>query len=158
MKSYSPIGTKLSKLENEGLQPTKKMKVLKELGGEDALDFVNALESDRLIFVEGKYDPLYIQTIIDKKYINNNLNIMYWGFEGVNNIFKNENWKLSKLFSVLLIFYYVLKFTRISEFGLDLPSAIYSNLSILFFIKFFETDNTYEKKKFFFLNLNSSIT
>jgi AAA15 family ATPase/GTPase len=89
MKSYSPIGTKLSKLENEGLQPTKKMKVLKELGGEDALDFVNALESDRLIFVEGKYDPLYIQTIIDKKYINNNLNIMYWGFEGVNNIFKN---------------------------------------------------------------------
>jgi hypothetical protein len=35
-----------------------------------------------------------------------------------------------------------------------LPSAIYSNLSILFFIKFFETDNTYEKKKFFFLNLN----
>ena len=72
----------------------------------------------------------------------------------INNIFKNENWKLSKLFSILLIFYYVLKFTRISEFGLDLPSAIYSNLSILFFIKFFETDNTYEKKKFFFLNLN----
>ena len=93
-KSYLPIGTKLDKLTNVGLQPTKKIKILKELGGEDALDFVNALESDKLIFVEGKFDPLYIQTIIDKKYINNSFNIMYWGFEGVNNIFKNiESYK-----------------------------------------------------------------
>jgi predicted ATP-dependent endonuclease of OLD family len=88
-KSYFPIGAKLDKLANIGLQPTKKMKILKELGSEDALDFVNALESDKLIFVEGKYDPLYIQTILDKKYINNNFNVMYWVFEGVNNIFKN---------------------------------------------------------------------
>jgi hypothetical protein len=75
----------------------------------------------------------------------------------INNIVKNERWKLSKLFSILLIFYYVLKFSRISEFGVDLPSAVYSNLSILFFIKFFETDNPYHKKNLFFLNLNFAV-
>ena len=75
----------------------------------------------------------------------------------INNILKDENWKLSKLFSIILVLYYIVKFTRISEFGLDLPSAIYSNLSILFFIKFFETLDVYKKKKFFFYNLNFAI-
>ena len=75
----------------------------------------------------------------------------------LNNILKTEEWKLSKLFSIILIFYYIIKFTRISEFGVDLPSAVYSNLSILFFIKFFETNNILKKKNFFFFNLNFAI-
>lgn len=90
-KSYYPIGHNIDKPSNSGLQSTKKLKILKELGGEDALDFINALESEKLIFVEGKYDPLYIQLILDKKFIDKKYNVMYWSFEGVNNIFKHIN-------------------------------------------------------------------
>lgn len=88
-KTYYPITSGIDKSSNIGLQASKKLKILKQLGGEDALDFINALESDKLIFVEGRYDPIYIQLILDKKYINKNFNVMYWNFEGVNNIFKN---------------------------------------------------------------------
>jgi AAA15 family ATPase/GTPase len=88
-KTYYPITYGIDKSSNIGLQSTKKLKILKELGGEDALDFINALESEKLIFVEGRYDPIYIQLILDKKYINKKFNVMYWNFEGVNNIYKN---------------------------------------------------------------------
>ena len=71
----------------------------------------------------------------------------------VSNVIKDNRWCLSKLFSILLIFYFILKFTRISEYGVDLPSVIFGTLSILYFIKFFETSNKIDKKNYFFYNL-----
>ena len=53
-----------------GLQPTKYLNVLQSLGSETSLDLLNALGSDYLILVEGKTDPLYIQEILDKKFIH----------------------------------------------------------------------------------------
>ena len=75
----------------------------------------------------------------------------------INGILIEKDWKLSKLFAIISVFYFILKFTRISEYGVDIPSAIYSNIAILYFIKFFETKNENEKKKLFFLILNFSI-
>lgn len=75
----------------------------------------------------------------------------------INEILIESDWKLSKLFAIISVFYFILKFTRISEYGVDIPSAIYSNIAILYFIKFFESQNENDKKKLFFLILNFSI-
>ena len=63
---------------------------------------------------------------------------------------KNEA-ENSDYFLIITLFYLILKFTRISEFGFDLPAIIFSILSIYYFIKFSETNFFEEKKKYFFL-------
>ncbi|NWF66428.1 MAG: AAA family ATPase [Campylobacterales bacterium] len=88
-KEYFPIIFNNNESIEKGLQPTKQIKILQSLGSESALDFINALEADRLLFVEGKTDPLYIDMIINKKYYDKQYNIMYWSFEGIDNIFKH---------------------------------------------------------------------
>jgi len=94
-KIYFPISTQTVDGIRFGLQPTMQLKVLQSLGSETSLDLLNALESDYLFLVEGKSDSLYIQTILDKKYIDKKYSIMYWSFDGVENIFKHiETYKL----------------------------------------------------------------
>ena len=51
----------------------------------------------------------------------------------------------SDYFLLIALFYFILKFTRISEFGVNLPSSIFSILAIYYFIKFSEKD--IQKKK-----------
>ncbi len=93
-KEYFSIYTQKEDGVEFGLQPTKHLKVLQSLGSETSLDLLNALESDYLILVEGKTDPLYIQEILDKKFINKNYYVMYWSFDGIDNIFKHiESYK-----------------------------------------------------------------
>ncbi len=58
----------------------------------------------------------------------------------------------SDYFLIITLFYFILKFTRISEFGFDLPAIIFSILSIYYFIKFSEANLYEEKKEYFFLN------
>ncbi len=58
----------------------------------------------------------------------------------------------SDYFLIITLFYFILKFTRISEFGFDLPAIIFSILSIYYFIKFSEANLFEEKKEYFFLN------
>lgn len=72
-------------------------------------------------------------------------------------IFYNKKNSLSKIFSIFILFYFLVKFTRISEFGVDLPAAIFSILSILFFIKFYENNNLKKKFSYFFFNFSFSI-
>lgn len=77
----------------------------------------------------------------------------------LNNICKNKNFYPSNIFSILILFYLILKFTRISEYGVDLPAAIYSLLSILSFLKFFETNKKeIQKRNFhFFCNISFAL-
>ena len=65
--------------------------------------------------------------------------------------------KISDYFLLIVLFYFILKFTRISEFGVDLPAAIFSILTIYYFLKFSETDLIDEQKEYFFLTLIFSI-
>ena len=67
-------------------------------------------------------------------------------------ISKNEK-TISDYFLLITLFYFILKFTRISEFGVDLPAAIFSILTIYYFLKFSETDLIDEQKEYFFLVL-----
>ncbi len=64
----------------------------------------------------------------------------------------SKNKKLvSDYFLLITLFYFILKFTRISEFGVDLPAAIFSILTIYYFLKFSEVDSINEKREYFYL-------
>ena len=71
-------------------------------------------------------------------------------------ILKNEK-SASDNFLLIILFYFILKFTRISEFGVDIPAAIFCILSFYYFLKFSETDLFHEKREYFFLVLIFSI-
>ena len=75
----------------------------------------------------------------------------------INKILREATIKLSDYFIVICLFYFILKFTRISEFGVDVPGAIFSILSIFYFIKFIESNDNFEKEELFFLNFIFSI-
>jgi hypothetical protein len=60
----------------------------------------------------------------------------------------------SNYFLIICIFYLILKFTRISEFGNDIPALIYSILGIFFFLKYEEEDNLEKKKNIFFAHFS----
>lgn len=73
-----------------GLQPSPHRKVLQSLGDETALDLVNALESDRLVLVEGEDDAAHIQGVMDLQRLGREpFRGMYWAFGGVDEIFIN---------------------------------------------------------------------
>ena len=75
----------------------------------------------------------------------------------IDKILKKKNIQISDYYLAVVLFYFLLKFTRISEFGVDLPANIFSILGIFFFIKFFEATNDFEKKSFFYFNFVFSI-
>ena len=69
------------------------------------------------------------------------------------NLKKNTN----NYFFLISLFYFIIKFTRISEFGNDIPATIFSILSIFYFLKFIESKNQESLYKFFFLNFAFTI-
>lgn len=73
------------------------------------------------------------------------------------NILEEKRHTLSNIFSTVVLFYFLLKFSRISEYGVDLPAAIYAILSIIFFLKFFEVDEENKKNLYFFCNLSFAV-
>ncbi len=75
----------------------------------------------------------------------------------LHNILNLKRIKISDYYLITLLFYFILKFTRISEFGVDFPSVIFSTLGIYYFIKFYEIDSEIEKKSYFYLNLIFSV-
>tara|TARA_A100001015_G_scaffold132762_1_gene147303 strand:+ start:2049 stop:3716 length:1668 start_codon:yes stop_codon:yes gene_type:complete len=75
----------------------------------------------------------------------------------LNKVLEKKNVNISDFYLITTLFYFLLKFTRISEYGVDFPATIYSIISIFFFIKFYETSANLEKKSFFYLNFIFSI-
>ena len=75
----------------------------------------------------------------------------------IDKILKQEYSKISNYYLTIVLFYFLLKFTRISEFGVDYPATIFAILSIFYFIKFYETDEIIERKSFFYFNLAFSL-
>jgi len=73
------------------------------------------------------------------------------------NILAEKKFSPSNLFSILVLFYFLLKFSRISEYGADVPAAIFAVLSLIYFLKFFETDYVNKKNSYFFCNVSFSV-
>ncbi len=88
---YRNLGTKeIGALEPRfsGIYPAITNPVISELGNCNGLDFVNAIESDCLIFVEGEDDARVIDILLKKGLINNHKRYVYWVLGGVSKIFK----------------------------------------------------------------------
>ncbi len=85
--------------------------------------------------------------------------LLFLGFIifSINYISRKKNIENSDYYLVTVLFYFLLKFTRISEYGVDFPAVIFLVLSIFYFIKFYEATENFDKKSFFFLNLSFSI-
>ena len=69
----------------------------------------------------------------------------------LNQLLLKKEKTASEYFLLITLFYFILKFTRISEFGVDLPAVIFSILAIYYFLKFSETNIKDEKQEYFFL-------
>jgi len=74
-----------------------------------------------------------------------------------NEVLNKKYIRNSDYFLVVVTFYFILKFTRISEFGVDFPAIIFSVLSIYYFIKFSETKEISKKISFFYFNFIFSV-
>ena len=74
-----------------------------------------------------------------------------------NQLILNNKKLISDYFLLITLFYFILKFTRISEFGVDLPASIFSILAIYYFLRFSENVSKTSKKEYFFLILIFSI-
>ena len=74
-----------------------------------------------------------------------------------NQIVSKNKKLISDYFLLITLFYFILKFTRISEFGVDFPATIFSILTIYYFLKFSESYLIKDKKDYFFLILFFSI-
>jgi hypothetical protein len=59
----------------------------------------------------------------------------------------------STIFSLIILFYFLLKFARVGEFGVDIPSHILALLVILYFTKFFEIKNISSADRYDYLVL-----
>ncbi len=87
--SYRPIvDLPLSGLK-KGFQPRPEWAILRSLGSSSALDFVSALESDRLYLVEGMDDAAHLNALLPQTQIAYRTHHMFWSFDGVSNIIKN---------------------------------------------------------------------
>ena len=135
------------------------------------LPYVLALIEEKIIFGFANIDKPYVYNSIwlnlkpifyfDKSFnfltLPSFILFLFFLIFSINKVLRETSFKLSDYFMIICLFYFILKFTRISEFGVDLPGVIFSILSIYYFIRFIESNDNFEKKELFFLNFIFSI-
>ena len=132
------------------------------------LPYALAFLEEKIIFGFANINSAYVYNSIwlnlnsifllyDKNFIFLNLPsyLLFLSFVifSLQNILNSKNIKVSDYYLVVSLFYFILKFTRISEYGVDFPTTIFSVLGIYYFIKFYEVGFDEEKKDYFYLNL-----
>lgn len=84
--TYRPVFQHAApKSAKKGIQANHSTPVLQALGEVTSLDFVSALEADRLFFVEGTSDALAIQHLLNQ--LENKTKCAYWVMDGIDGIF-----------------------------------------------------------------------
>lgn len=88
--AYHPIDKDDVASKRIGLQPSRQLNVLTTLGNESALDFLNALEADHLLLVEGEDDARFLQAIVEGQVSpRQSFRAMYWSFGGIDALLSN---------------------------------------------------------------------
>lgn len=73
----------------KGIYPSNLNPVIASLGESNGLDFINAIEADRIIFVEGSDDAQALYKLLQKAVIpRNTKKYVFWVLGGVSKIFK----------------------------------------------------------------------
>ncbi len=79
-----PIGKIKLPQRKIGIESSHHSKIINQIGSETSLDILNALEADKIIFVEGVDDSEYIQKLIDVRRIDKEC--VFWSFGGLDNL------------------------------------------------------------------------
>lgn len=102
--NYKPVdNNEISKLglRFKGIYPSVTNPIISSLGNTNGLDFINGIESDRLIFVEGEDDARAISLLLQKsKSSASSKKYVFWVLNGVNHIF-NDILSYKTVFSVI---------------------------------------------------------
>lgn len=75
-------------LHFKGIMPSNLSPVIRSIGNTTGLDFINALEADRLVFVEGEDDAKVFRILLNQQ-LNNRKKYMFWVLGGISEIFEN---------------------------------------------------------------------
>jgi AAA15 family ATPase/GTPase len=74
----------------KGIYPSALNPIISSLGNSNGLDFINAVEADKIIFVEGQDDAKAIYTLLQNNTIGiNTKKYVFWVIGGVSQIFKD---------------------------------------------------------------------
>jgi len=98
-----------------------------------------------IFYINENYDYVLIATFLIYSVF------IIYSFSLIN---KEKKKTISNFFLIVCLFYIVLKFTRISEYGNDIPALIFTTLAILNFFKFQEERNLKKKNSYFFYNFS----
>lgn len=75
-------------LHFKGIMPSNLTPVIRSIGNTTGLDFINALEANRLLFVEGEDDAKVFRLLLNQQ-INNRKKYMFWVLGGISEVFEN---------------------------------------------------------------------
>jgi len=131
------------------------------------LPFIINLVSDKIIFGLSNLQPqfgwnstwlnfssiIYLPILkIKGTQLSNSILLFFVFCMFFKELHKTNNKKnISYLFILILSFYVIIKFSRISAHGFDFPANIYLLLSLFYFIKVFEEKNIHKINKYFIL-------
>jgi AAA15 family ATPase/GTPase len=73
----------------QGIYPSEINPIIKQFGYDTGLDFINAIEADRIIFVEGEDDARIIYKLLQQYQNNHSRKFLFWVLGGFSKIFKN---------------------------------------------------------------------
>lgn len=84
VKTFSPFGLTNLPQRKIGISASHHSKILSQIGNETSLDILNALEADKIIFVEGTDDSEYIQKLLEINQVSKDC--VFWSFGGLDNL------------------------------------------------------------------------
>ncbi|AEE51308.1 ATP-dependent nuclease [Haliscomenobacter hydrossis] len=74
-------------LHFKGIMPSNLSPVMRSIGNTTGLDFINALEADRLLFVEGEDDAKVFRILLNQQLSRKKY--MFWVLGGISEVFEN---------------------------------------------------------------------
>ena len=81
---FIPIGETPLAPRRSGISSSHHSSVINKIGSETSLDILNALEADKILFVEGTDDAEYIQKIMENTYCDKKC--VFWSFGGIDKL------------------------------------------------------------------------
>lgn len=84
---YQKDLSKISIPHFKGMYPSLLSPLIKSIGNDTGLDFINAIESDKIIFVEGDDDARVIHRLLQEYPANHSRKFMFWVLGGVSKVF-----------------------------------------------------------------------
>jgi AAA15 family ATPase/GTPase len=73
----------------KGIYPSQINPIIRSVGNASGLDFINAIEADKLIFVEGEDDARAFHYLLRQNISNQHKKFMFWVLGGISRVFED---------------------------------------------------------------------